>query len=57
MDTSHAVAVVPTLLPMMTPMACLRVSRPALTNPITMTVVAELDWMNAVTTAPTTKPT
>ena len=57
MDTSHAVAVVPTLLPMITPMDCLRVSSPALTSPITMTVVAELDWMKAVTNAPTTKPT
>jgi len=56
MDTSHAVAVVPTLLPIITPMDCLRVSRPALTRPMTMTVVAELDGMNAVTSTPTTKP-
>lgn len=37
---------------MMTWMACLRVMSPELTKPTTMTVVAEDDWMTAVTPRP-----
>ena len=36
----HAVSVVPMLAPMMTLMACARVSSPALTNETVITVVA-----------------
>ena len=39
-DIIHAVSVVPMLAPMMTDIACTRVSRPALTNETVMTVVA-----------------
>ena len=39
----QAVTVVPTFAPMMTLMACPRVSSPELTKPTTMTVVAEED--------------
>ena len=44
-ETIHAVIVVPILAPMMTPIACAREIKPALTNPTTSTVVAELDWV------------
>ena len=52
----HAVTVVPTLAPMMTPMACERFMRPALTKDTTMTVVADEDWMSAVTMIPVSTP-
>ena len=39
-DIIHAVRVVPMLAPMMTDMACARVSSPALTNDTVITVVA-----------------
>ena len=39
----HAVTVVPILAPMITPMDCARVSRPAFTKLTTITVVAEED--------------
>ena len=44
--------VVPMLAPRMTPMAWWRFISPALTKPISMTVVAEEDWMRAVIPAP-----
>ncbi len=37
----HAVTVVPTLAPMITLMACLKVMSPEFTKPTTITVVAE----------------
>ena len=40
-DTSHAVIVVPTLAPMITPAACVRFMIPAFTKPTTITVVAD----------------
>ena len=52
----QAVKVVPMLAPIMTLMACLRVRRPALTKPTTMTVVALDDWIIAVTPSPVTTP-
>jgi len=54
--TIQAVMVVPILAPMMTPIAWLSVIRPALTNPTTMTVVADELWMIMVTRAPTMTP-
>jgi hypothetical protein len=48
MDTIQAVTVVPMAAPMLTPIACLRVRRPAFTKDTTMTVVAEEDWIIAV---------
>ena len=42
-DSSHAVTVVPMFAPIMTGMDCLRLRRPELTKPTTMTVVAEDD--------------
>ena len=52
----HAVMVVPMFAPMMTPIACPRVRRPALTNPTTITVVALDDWIAAVTPKPVRTP-
>ena len=52
----QAVSVVPMLAPMMTEMACARVSRPALTNETVITVVAVDDWTEAVTNVPVSKP-
>ncbi len=51
-ETIHAVTVVPMLAPMMTPIDCERLKRPAFTKETTMTVVAEEDWMMLVTTKP-----
>ena len=56
-ETSQAVAVVPIFVPIITDIACLRVSSPALTKPTTITVEAELDWIKAVMPAPTRQPT
>ena len=38
--TSHGVEVVPKVAPTMTPTACEKVTNPALTNPMTVSVVA-----------------
>ena len=46
------VIVVPTFAPIMIPMDCDNFIIPELTNPTTITVVAEEDWMTAVTPAP-----
>ena len=55
-DKIQAVTVVPMLEPMITPTACFSVIMPELTKPTTMTVVAEEDWMTAVTAMPRRKP-
>ena len=55
-DTIQLVTVVPILAPMMMPVACRRLIIPAFTKPTTITVVAELLWMIAVTPAPTSTP-
>ena len=52
----QAVTVVPTLAPMITPMAWRRESRPEFTKPTTITVVAEELWITAVTPMPVRKP-
>ena len=54
--TICAVIVVPMSAPRMTPMACESDIRFAVTNPTSITVVTEDDWMMAVTTAPVTRP-
>jgi len=41
--TSHGVDVVPKVAPMMTPTACVKVTNPALTKPMTVNVVAVED--------------
>ena len=53
MPRIHAVIVVPILAPMMMPTACCSFMMPELTKPTTMTVVADEDWITAVTPAPT----
>ena len=50
------VTVVPTLLPMMMPMAWCSSMMPLLTKPTTITVVALEDWITAVTPRPRKKP-
>lgn len=50
--TSHAVTVVPRLAPMITPIAAVRVSRPAFTKLTTRTVVAEEDCTSEVVKKP-----
>ena len=55
-DRSHAVTVVPMFAPMMTGMDCRRLRSPELTKPTTMTVVADDDWMTAVTARPVRRP-
>ncbi len=52
----HAVMVVPMLAPMIILMACLKLMRPELTKPTTMTVVAEELCMTAVTPIPVSSP-
>ena len=52
----HAVSVVPMFAPMMTEMACAKVSRPALTNDTVITVVAVDDCTEAVTSIPVSIP-
>lgn len=49
---SQEVTVVPMLAPMMMPTACVSFMMPEFTKPTTMTVVAEDDWITAVTPAP-----
>ena len=53
---SWPVMVVPILAPMMIHTACFRVMSWEFTNPTTMTVVADDDWMIAVIPAPTSTP-
>ena len=48
----HEVAVVPIFAPIIMPTACDSRIMPELTKPTTITVVAEDDWMTAVTPAP-----
>ena len=55
-ETSHPVTVVPIFAPMITPMACFRFMIPALTNPTTITVVADELWITAVIPAPSSTP-
>jgi hypothetical protein len=50
--SSCTVKVVPMSAPRITPRDWRKVMRPADTNPISMRVVAEDDWINAVTSAP-----
>ena len=52
----HAVSVVPIFAPMMTEMACAKVSSPALTNDTVITVVAEDDCTEHVTNIPVSIP-
>ena len=55
-ETIHAVTVVPMLAPMITPIACARVKRPALTKLTTITVVADEDCMIVVIPNPVITP-
>ena len=55
-DMIHAVSVVPMLAPMITDIACARVSSPALTNDTVITVVAVDDCTAAVTNTPVSIP-
>ena len=55
-DIIHAVTVVPMWAPMMTEMACNRVSSPALTKLTVISVVAVLDCTAAVTNMPVNMP-
>ena len=50
--SSHDVTVVPILAPIIMPTAWLSFMIPELTNPTTITVVADDDWITAVTPAP-----
>ena len=50
--TSHGVEVVPKVAPTMTPTACEKVTKPALTKPITVSVVAVEDRIATVKSAP-----
>ena len=52
----HAVSVVPMLAPMMTEMACARVSSPAETKETVITVVADDDCTAQVTNVPVSIP-
>ena len=52
----QAVTVVPTLAPMMMPTAWVSFITPELTKPTTITVVADEDWMTAVTASPRKNP-
>ena len=55
-DRIHAVSVVPMSEPNITPTVCGRSMMPELTNPTSMTVIADEDWMAIVITAPTARP-
>ena len=55
-DSSHAVTVVPMFAPMITGIDCRRLRSPELTKPTTMTVVADDDWITAVTARPVSRP-
>src|SRR6516164_1661970 len=50
--TSHGVEVVPKVAPTITPTACWKLTKPALTKPMTVSVVAVEDWLATVTRAP-----
>ena len=52
----HAVSVVPMFAPIITEMACARVSSPAFTNDTVMTVVADDDCTEQVTNIPVNIP-
>ena len=54
--TRSPVTVVPMLAPMMIHTACFKSISLELTNPTTITVVAEEDWMTAVIAVPTSTP-
>jgi len=54
--TICAVMVVPILAPIITPIACSRFIRPAVTKPTTITVVTDDDCTTAVTPAPVSTP-
>ena len=56
MAISIAVTVVPILAPMITPVACAKSIMPAFKKPISITVVADDDWITAVTSTPSKKP-
>ena len=53
---NQEVTAVPTLAPMITPTACSSVMVPEFTKPTTITVVAEEDWITAVTPRPNRNP-
>ena len=55
-DIIHAVTVVPMWAPIMTEIACIKVSRPALTKLTVIRVVAVLDCTAAVTNMPVHMP-
>ena len=55
-DIIHAVSVVPMLAPIITEIACFKVSSPAFTKLTVMTVVAVELCTAAVTNAPVNKP-
>jgi hypothetical protein len=50
--TSHGVEVAPKVAPTITPTACSKLTKPALTKPMTVSVVAVEDWLATVTRAP-----
>lgn len=52
----HAVSVVPMLAPMITDMACVKVSSPAFTNDTVITVVADDDCTDTVMNMPVSIP-
>jgi hypothetical protein len=54
--TSQPVAVVPIFAPNTRPNPCANVSRPALTKPIVVIVIALEDWTSSVTMAPQNAP-
>ena len=55
-DRIHAVSVVPTLEPMMTPMVWPSSMTPEFTRPTSITVTAEEDWTAMVMPAPRSRP-
>ena len=55
-ETIHAVSAAPRFEPIITPTDCLSDIVPELTNPTTMTVVADDDCTTAVTISPRIKP-
>lgn len=55
-ETIIPVMVVPIFAPIIIAVACIKLITPAFTNPITITLVAEELWINAVTEAPTPTP-
>ena len=50
--TIHGVEVVPSVAPMITPIDCANVIRPALTKPMTVRMAAVDDWIRTVKTTP-----